>query len=184
MTQEETYPGTQRRDRMVIGWILAVSFAAVAFLFWLIYIRQTPAEYHEAFAMLPAVNAVLNSISTLCLAAGYIAIRKLKIRLHMSLMVSAFATSTLFLVTYIVYHGVHGDTSFTGTGIIRPVYFAILISHIVLSCIMLPMILTTFYFALTKRFVTHKKIARFTLPIWMYVSITGVVIYFLLKAHS
>lgn len=102
----------------------------------------------------------------------------------MSFMITAFLFSALFLAGYIVYHSLHGDTKFTGTGSVRTLYFTILISHIVCTPIALPLILTTFYFALTKKFSRHKKIARIVLPIWLYVSVTGVVIFFMLRAHS
>lgn len=177
-------PNFQARDKWAIGWILLISVGALAFLVWLIYLRQTPQQYPHIFNRLPAVNAFLNAMSACCLVAGYTAIRTRRIRLHMTLMISAFVWSTLFLITYVIYHGVHGDTHFLGTGFIRPVYFSILISHIILSSIMLPLILTTMYFAFTKRFRIHKRIARVTLPIWLYVSVTGVVIYFMLSAHS
>jgi putative membrane protein len=99
-------------------------------------------------------------------------------------MLGAFASSTLFLVGYVVYHIYHGDSRFPGQGWIRPVYFTILISHIVLSAAALPLVLTTFYLALTRRLEAHKKAARITYPIWLYVSVTGVTIFFLLRAYS
>ncbi|MEM8931027.1 MAG: DUF420 domain-containing protein, partial [Acidobacteriota bacterium] len=103
--------------------------------------------------------------------------------LHKRLMLGGVGFSALFLVTYLTYHHYHGDTPFPGQGWIRPVYFAILISHIVLSIAMLPMILLTLYHALGGRFAQHKAIARKTLPIWLYVSVTGVVIFFLLSSY-
>jgi putative membrane protein len=96
-------------------------------------------------------------------------------------MVSAFAASTVFLVGYVLYHYAHGDTAYQGEGTVRIVYFTILITHVLLSIVMLPMILTTFYLAARERFSTHKKLARWTLPIWLYVSVTGVIIYFMLR---
>jgi len=185
MTDERALPPhIQTRDKWAIGWILAISVAALAFLIWLIYLRQTPEQYPHIFNRLPAFNALFNALSACCLVAGYTAIRMRHIRLHMTLMLSALVWSALFLITYVIYHGVHGDTHFLGTGFIRPVYFTILISHIILSAVMLPLILTTVYFAFTRRFRIHKRMARITLPIWLYVSVTGVVIYFMLSAHS
>jgi len=96
-------------------------------------------------------------------------------------MVSAFAASAVFLVGYVLYHYAHGDTPYQGVGPIRTVYFTILITHVVLSIVMLPMILTTFYLATRERFASHKRLARWTLPIWLYVSVTGVIIYFMLR---
>jgi putative membrane protein len=97
-------------------------------------------------------------------------------------MVSAFASSSLFLIGYVVYHYVHGDTKFTGTGTIRTVYLAVLISHVLLSIGVVPLALTAFYLAWRKRFTTHAKVARVLFPIWLYVSVTGVIIYFMLRA--
>jgi putative membrane protein len=172
------------RDRWVFGWIGLVSVAALGFLVWLIYIREEPEAHSDAFAFLPAVNATLNGLAACCLAAGYVFIRKGRPKVHMGFMVSAFALSALFLITYVIYHGVAGDTKFTGEGAIRLVYFFILITHIVLSGIMLPLILATFYFAATKRFTIHRKVAKATWPIWMYVSVTGVAIFAFLRFNS
>ena len=95
-------------------------------------------------------------------------------------MIGAFLSSTAFLISYIVYHASHGDTSYTGTGAIRTVYFVLLISHILLSTAVVPMALAAFYFAIHGRFETHKKITKILLPIWLYVSVTGVLIYLML----
>ena len=96
-------------------------------------------------------------------------------------MVSAFAASAVFLVGYVLYHYAHGDTQYQGQGTIRIVYFSVLISHVLLSIVMLPMILTTFFLATRERFAAHKRLARWTLPIWLYVSVSGVLIYFMLR---
>jgi putative membrane protein len=161
----------------------ATSFLALAFLFWLIYFRQGGGD-GQSFAFLPAVNASLNATTAAFLIRGWFAIKGGNRRLHAFCMKTAFIFSALFLACYIVYHSAHGDTPFPGQGLIRPVYFFILISHIVLSMAVLPMILGTFFHALTGRLETHKKWARLTLPIWLYVSLTGVMIFFLLKAHT
>lgn len=116
--------------------------------------------------------------------AGYVAIKKRRLNIHKTFMVAAFASSALFLIAYVIYHNAHGDTPFQGTGFIRPIYFFILISHILLTTLALPAILVTLFFALTSRFDAHKKIARITLPAWLYVSVTGVMIFFLLKMFS
>jgi putative membrane protein len=162
---------------------LIVSAAAIAFLFWLLYARQGGGE-SDSLSFLPAVNACLNATTTAFLLRGWFAIRSGNRALHAFCQKTAFIVSAVFLVCYIVYHSVHGDTRFPGTGLIRPVYFTILISHIVLSIAALPMVLATFFFALTGRFDTHRKWARLTFPIWLYVSITGVVIFFVLKAYT
>ena len=99
-------------------------------------------------------------------------------------MLGALVCSTLFLISYVVYHNFHGDTKFTGQGLVRPIYFFILISHIVLSAVVVPMILTSLYLALAGRLATHKRVSRYTFPIWLYVSVTGVLIFAMLKAFS
>ena len=158
-----------------------ISFIAFAFLIWLIYIKQKPTSYPEYISLLPLVNCILNAVSTYCLGMGIAAIKKKEITRHMTYMISAFVASTLFLITYIIYHSLQGDTHYLGQGIMKFIYFFTLISHIILTIGALPMILTTFFFALTKRFEFHKKIARYTYPIWLYVSVTGVLIYVLQK---
>ena len=129
---------------------------------------------------LPALNALLNGASALLLAAGYFFIRRGKVAAHKLCMLSAFGLSALFLVSYLTYHYHSGSTTFTGQGWSRPVYFSILISHIVLAATIVPLALITLYRALKKRFVVHRRLARRTLPLWLYVSITGVLIYLML----
>ena len=163
-------------------WIFnaVISTAAVGFLGWLLLVRQG-GGIDADLSFMPGVNASLNATAAALLVAGLVAIRSGRREVHRRLMVSAFAASAVFLVGYVLYHYAHGDTQYQGEGAIRVVYFAVLITHVVLSIVMLPMILTTFYLAARERFVTHKKLARWTLPIWLYVSVTGVVIYFMLR---
>jgi uncharacterized membrane protein YozB (DUF420 family) len=129
---------------------------------------------------LPALNACLNSISSLLLTAGYVFIRRGQIERHRLAMTAAFATSCLFLVSYLIYHYNAGSVPFTKQGWLRPVYFTILITHIVLAAAIVPLALITLYNAWRERFDKHRRIARWTWPIWMYVSVTGVVIYLML----
>jgi putative membrane protein len=131
-------------------------------------------------ADLPAVSATLNGTTAVLLACGYAMIRRRRIRLHRACMLSALGVSTLFLASYLWYHAHAGMRHFQGRGWIRPVYFAILISHTVLAAVIVPLALTTVYFGLRARHPTHQRIARWTLPIWLYVSVTGVVVYLLL----
>lgn len=132
------------------------------------------------FTILPAVNASLNAISTLFLVTGWRFIRRRDIRRHRFCMWSAFATSALFLTSYLVYHANVGSVPFTGGGVVRVAYFAILLTHIVLAAAILPLALVTLSRALAQRFDRHRAIARWTLPIWLYVSVTGVIIYVML----
>lgn len=129
---------------------------------------------------LPTVNAALNFTSACLLVAGYRFIRKRRIAQHRLCMLGALLASTLFLAGYLTYHFHHGTTRFSGEGPIRAVYFAILITHTVLAAVVAPMALATVYLALRERFERHRRLARWTLPVWLYVSVTGVVIYLFL----
>ena len=124
-----------------------------------------------------ALNATLNGISAVLLAAGYSAIRSGKIALHKKFMISAFAVSSAFLVSYLLYHFRVGHVAFQGQGWIRPVYFTLLTSHTILAIVIVPMIIVTLRRAFLERFDKHRRIARWTLPLWFYVSITGVIVY-------
>lgn len=129
---------------------------------------------------LPTVNAALNTVSAALLVLGYRAVRRGRIGAHRLFMTCALATSTLFLASYLYHHAHAGSTRFTGTGWIRPVYFAILISHTILAAAIVPMILVTVTRAVRGRFESHARLARWTWPVWMYVSVTGVVVYWML----
>jgi uncharacterized membrane protein YozB (DUF420 family) len=131
-------------------------------------------------ADLPALNAALNSLATAFLVSGWVCIRARKIAWHRASMLAAFATSAAFLVSYLVYHYHVGSKPFGGTGGIRLVYFVILFTHIVLAAAIVPLALVTLSRALASRFDKHRRIARITLPIWLYVSVTGVVVYLML----
>ena len=174
---------TAARNTKAQAAIGAISAAALVFLVWLIYFRD-PAETTGDFAFLPAVNATLNGLSAVCLVMGVSAIRAQDRVRHQRLMMGALAFSALFLISYIIYHANHGDTRFTGQGLIRPVYFFVLISHIVLSAIALPMVLHTFYLSWSEQFARHRRWARYTFPLWLYVSVTGVLIFVLLKTFG
>lgn len=131
-------------------------------------------------ADLPALNAILNSTSAILLIVGLIMIRTKQINAHRFCMSSAFVTSSLFLISYLIYHYFHGSKKFPVEGTIKTIYLLILATHTVLAVVVLPFILTTFYRAINNQFMLHKKVARWTYPIWLYVSITGVVIYLML----
>jgi uncharacterized membrane protein YozB (DUF420 family) len=131
-------------------------------------------------AQLPTVNAALNSLSAVLLLAGYYFIRCKNLNAHRACMIAAFASSTLFLISYLVYHYQVGSVPFTGQGPIRMVYFAVLLSHTILATAVVPLALITLFRAVNLRFESHRRIARWTLPIWLYVSTTGVVVYMML----
>ena len=129
---------------------------------------------------LPLLNACLNAVSAGFLVAGWIFIRRRLVAAHVTCMLAAFVVSALFLASYVTYHYHAGSRPFTGQGWIRPVYFTLLITHIVLAAVILPFILTTLHRAWRGMFARHVRIARVTLPLWLYVSVTGVLVYWLL----
>ncbi len=171
-------------NKGVIAGIISLSLAATLFLFWLIYVHTAPEAYADRLLFLPSLDALTNGMAAICLVVGFYFIRKRNIKAHRRSMMTAFVFSTIFLISYVVNHALHGDTLYQGHGAIRTVYFAILISHIVLCTVGLPMVLLTFFFSLSGRFPQHKKIARYTLPIWLYVSVTGVIVFAMLHAGA
>ncbi|MFB3905902.1 MAG: DUF420 domain-containing protein [Acidobacteriota bacterium] len=128
----------------------------------------------------PAVNALLNLLSALLLTVGFVQVRNGRIRRHRAFMLAAFLTSTAFLASYLAYHYSAGSTRFQGQGWIRPVYFAVLISHSILAALVVPLVLVTLSRGLRGRYPAHRRVARWTLPIWLYVSVTGVLVYVML----
>lgn len=164
--------------------IIAISVVALLFLIWLIYLKAPAASEIPWIKNLSALNAAFNTFSTMFLVLGFREIKRKNYTKHMNYMISAFITSALFLVSYVVYHHFVGDTTFEGEGFIRPIYFFILITHIVLSAFVVPLVLTSFFFAFTERFDTHRKVSKWTFPIWLYVSVTGVLVFILLKSFG
>lgn len=132
------------------------------------------------YAVFPVINATLNGISAALLATAHSMIKRGRVAAHRALMLTAVATSTLFLISYLYYHAHVGSVRFRGQGWSRPVYFTILISHTILAAAIVPLVIITLTLALRGRFDRHKAIARWTYPIWLYVSVTGVVIYLML----
>lgn len=133
---------------------------------------------------LPVVNATLNGISAVLLVIGYVLVRQRKLESHRRVMIAAFSTSVLFLISYLIYHGNVGSKPYPGQGPIRSVYFFILITHIVLAALVPPMAIITLVRGLRARYDSHRKLARWTLPIWLYVSVTGVIVYVMLYQMS
>ena len=129
---------------------------------------------------LPAINATLNAISGVLLVIGYALMRAKRIELHRRVMIAAFVTSSLFLVCYVIYHAQVGSVRFTRVGFVRPLYFTILITHVTLAAAVLPLAILTLTRGLKGRYPRHRAIARWTFPIWLYVSVTGVLVYVLL----
>lgn len=168
---------TAGQDRIFYVINAVVSAAALALLTWLLILRQgEPGSVDVSF--LPAVNAMFNGLAAVLIVAGVVAIKGGKRQLHWTLMISAFASSTLFLVGYLTYHYIHGDTRYEGP--MRGLYLALLASHVILSIPVVPAALSAFYFAWRKRFAVHKRITKILTPIWLYVSVTGVLVYVVL----
>jgi putative membrane protein len=166
--------------RPAIAAILAISAAATLFLFWLIYVHPASDAGSTRYAFLPALNAILNGLSATALLIGFTFIRTRKIAAHRASMITAFVFSTLFLVGYIAHHALHGDVRYPVHADFRAFYLCLLASHILLAIMTLPMVLVTFFFSLSGRFPQHKRIARWTFPLWLYVSVTGVITYVML----
>jgi putative membrane protein len=166
--------------RSAIAVILVISAAATAFLFWLIYIHPASDAANTRYAFLPGLNAVFNGLAATALLIGYTFIRNRRIAAHRAAMITAFCFSTLFLVTYILHHALHGDVRYPPHAAFRTFYLWLLASHIILATVALPLVLVTFFFSLSGRIPQHRKVARWTFPLWLYVSVTGVLIYVVL----
>jgi putative membrane protein len=168
------------RDRIALPAIGLLSLAVVLIVGWLL-LGHAPGQGGRAdVAALPALNALLNGASAILLTTGWVLVRRRRVAAHRACMLAAFCVSVLFLVSYVTYHALAGSRPFPGQGWIRAAYFAILVPHIVLAAVMVPFVLTTLYRALTGDFVRHARLARWTLPVWLYVSVTGVLVYWLL----
>ena len=137
----------------------------------------------EPLTFLPPIYATINGITALLLVAAFLAIKNKKIELHKTLMTTAIGCSVLFLMMYVAYHMTSDSTSYGGEGVMKTIYFIILISHIFLSIIIIPFVLITYVRAITKNFERHKKIARITFPIWLYVAVSGVIIYIMISPY-
>lgn len=166
-------------DRLVLAVIGGLSAVIVAAVGYLLLGHDPGPGAPPGVASLPALNATLNATAAALLVAGWVLIRRGRVGAHRACMLGAVAVSTAFLVSYVAYHATAGSRPFAGQGWIRPVYFTILVSHIALAAAMVPFVLTTLYRALRGDFQRHARLARWTLPVWLYVSATGVVVYWL-----
>lgn len=170
-----------KNEKLAYKVIIGLSLAVFIFLVWLIYFKPTAQTDSSYIEYLPMLNAFFNFLTSVFLISGYVAIKNNRIDFHKKLMMAATSTSALFLVSYVTYHHFHGDSKFLGQGMVRYAYFFILISHIFLSAIQVPLILSTLYLAFTNNTLKHKKVAKITFPIWLYVSVTGVLIFVFLR---
>lgn len=168
------------KDRLVLPGIGVLSLVVLLGVTFILLGRQAQVQEDYTISGLPAVNAFLNGTSAVLLTVGYLCIRRRRVRGHKICMGTAFGVSCLFLISYLIHHYEVGSVPFAGQGSIRVIYFAILVSHIFLAAVVVPLALTTLYRGLSEQFDRHVKIARWTLPIWLYVSVTGVVVYVML----
>jgi putative membrane protein len=167
------------KDRVVTSGIAIVSVVVVAAV-GVVMLSRPLAGTRVDVAALPFVNALLNSASAVLLVLGYAFIRRRRVTAHLSCMLGALVMSTLFLVSYVVYHAHAGSRPYGGHGVTRGIYLVLLVSHIVLAAVILPLALTTLARAWRGDYARHARLARRTLPLWLYVSVTGVVIYVML----
>jgi putative membrane protein len=175
---------SQYNEKAVFKFVLALSI--VVFILVIILdskILPRPEQMPEFGKFLPTLNAILNGTCTLLLIASFRAIKKRKIETHRKLNLITFVLSTLFLLSYVTYHWMAEDTKFPVDNPMRPVYLTILISHIILAALVLPLVLISFWYGLTNQVVKHRKITRWSFPIWLYVTTTGVIVYLLISPY-
>ena len=166
-------------ERKTKPWIIAVSLIIPAVVAWLFTIKVE--GYDTSF--LPPIYATINGFTALILISAVIAIKNKRIALHKKLMTTAAVLSVLFLVLYIIYHSTSDSTPYGGEGVMRYIYFAILISHIILSIVVVPFVLITYVRGFTGQLAKHKRIARITFPLWLYVAISGVLVYVMISPY-
>jgi putative membrane protein len=181
MKSFQSQPAQPAGTRSAVAVIMAVSTVATIFLFWLIYVHPAVDRASARFTFLPALNALLNAFSACALSIGFLRIRSLRIVPHRTAMITAFIFSTLFLVSYILHHAMHGDVRYPAHAALRWLYLPLLASHILLAIVALPLILITFFFSLSGRIPQHRQVAQFTFPLWLYVSVSGVVTFLMLR---
>ena len=175
-------PGDYTRYKIILGGLGIVVPLLVAMLFYFKGIFKI--EGADAYLrMLPAANAGLNSLTAVALLVGYYFIRQKNVLAHRTAMGTAFALGGLFLLSYVAYHSQVESTHFGGVGAIRTTYYFLLLTHISLAVVTVGLVLFTLYFALTGQYTKHKTIARWTFPVWLYVSVTGVVVYFMISPY-
>ncbi len=170
-------------DKRIRNWIFMVSVAVPALVAYLIYRPVAPGAEGKWVGLLPHFNAALNATNCLLLLLGLFFIKTGRIFLHRTTMLTAFFLGCLFLVAYIVYHSNVPSTSFGGEGIVRVIYYFLLITHIILAVVVVPLVLLALYYALKDQVPQHKRMVKVAYPVWLYVSITGVMVYLLIRPY-
>lgn len=173
-------PADFTKYKIILGILAAVVPLLVAILHYFPNAFRIPGAEVK---FLPALNAVLNSLTAICLLLGFYFIRNKQVARHRAMMATAFMLGGIFLISYVVYHSQVDSTRFGGVGAIRYIYFFLLLTHIALAVVTVGLVLFTLYFALTEQFTKHRKIARWAFPVWLYVSVTGVIVYFMISPY-
>ena len=164
--------------------VVVFGFFITGLILWWVYSRPERESTNEWAYFLPYFNCFLNGLTATFLISGYLAIKKKKRDEHKQLMFFALGSSAIFLTSYLTYHYFHGDTKFLGIGPVRIFYFSILISHITFSIVQVPLILLTLWFAHNKNWTKHKQVAKITFPIWLFVSLSGILVFTFLKIYN
>jgi putative membrane protein len=170
-------------EKLVRNIIIVISLAVPALVTVLFFVAPPQVDLGIDLKFFPRFHAILNSLTTVALLMGLLFIQQKNIKAHRASMISAFGLSSIFLVSYVFYHSMSEPTTYGGEGMLKIIYYIILVTHIVLAAAVLPFILFTFYRALNDEIEKHKKIAKITFPIWLYVAITGVLVYVLISPY-
>lgn len=170
-------------EKTVTTLIIIISIAVPALVAVLFFISPPEIQHNLNLAFFPKFHAILNSLTAICLIVGVYFIKNKKIKAHRASMLTAFALSTVFLISYVTYHSLSSPTKYGGEGLMKSVYYFILFTHIVLAALILPLILFTFSKALNNKINEHRKLAKWTFPLWLYVAITGVLVYLMISPY-
>lgn len=170
-------------EKTISTLIIIISIAVPSLVAVLFFVSPPEIQHNLNLSFFPKFHAVLNSLTALCLVLGVYYIKNKKIKIHRAFMLSAFALSAIFLISYVTYHSLSTPTPYGGDGFMKYVYYFILFTHIILAALILPLILFTFSKALNNKIAEHRKLARWTFPLWLYVAITGVLVYLMISPY-
>ncbi|HSI89771.1 MAG TPA: DUF420 domain-containing protein [Adhaeribacter sp.] len=173
----------KNKDSRFLVLIAVLSVAIPVVVAYLFYMPKSAEAGTVDVSFLPKLHAILNSLTALALVAGYYFIRKGNQVAHRGAMLTAFSLSALFLISYVTYHSLAESTTYGGEGLMRSIYFFILISHIILAAVIVPLVLLTVYYAITGQFSRHTRFSRWTFPVWLYVAVSGVLVYFMISPY-
>jgi putative membrane protein len=171
------------KDRSINAAIAIVSIAIPSVILLLFYLKPPDIRFGFDLRILPAFNASLNFCTAMLLISGFYFIKNKKVKSHRLCMITAFSFSALFLICYVVYHALTEPTSYGGSGVVRNIYYFILLTHIILAAVIVPLVLITLVRGLQQKFDKHRRIARWTFPLWLYVAITGVAVYLMVSPY-